>query len=115
MIQEELYGVEIGPTLQQPATGFAPQIVHVQVHLGELLAAARSEPAVRSPVWSMGDRAKAERRPGLLIVLQALADFVAEHVRIGFELLAIWIVPPQFEHSPECARHAIVITCSTPS
>jgi len=104
VIQEQLDGVEIGPALQQPAAGLAPQVVHVEIHLPELLATAGEEPPVRAQVRPMGDRAESKRRPGLLIVLEALADFVPEHVRVRCELLAVRIVPPEFEHGPELLR-----------
>jgi hypothetical protein len=84
--------MKVGPTLQQPAAGLAPQVVHVEVHLRELLAAAQHEPAIRPPVRPVADGAEPECRPRLLIILQALAEFVAEHVRVGFELLAVRIV-----------------------
>jgi hypothetical protein len=92
VIQEQLHGMQIRAALEQPAASLAPQIVHVEVHLRDLLAAAGQEPAVRSLVWPVAERASPKRRPRLLIVLQAFADFVAEHVRFRSELVAIRIV-----------------------
>jgi hypothetical protein len=87
-----LNGVEIGAALQQSTAGFAPQIVHIQIQFRKLLAAARKESAVVSPVRSVADHAESKRRLCLLVVLQAFAEFVAEHIRIGSELLAVRIV-----------------------
>ena len=67
VIQEQLHGVEIGAALQKPTAGFAPQVVQVEIHLRQLLAAAGKEPAVRSAVRSVADRTKSKRRPRLLI------------------------------------------------
>src|SRR5439155_4936343 len=80
VIQEQLHRVEISAALQQTAPGFTPQVVPVEIHLRQLLAAAGEKPAVRSPMRPVADRAKPKRRAHLLIVLQALADLVAEYV-----------------------------------
>ena len=104
MIQEQLHSVEVGTALQQTTPGFTPQVVHVEIHLRQVLAAAGEKPAVRSPMRPVADRGKPKRRAHLLIVLQALADLVAEHVRVTLELLAIRIVPPELEHRPEFLR-----------
>jgi hypothetical protein len=82
MIQEQLHCVEVRAALQQTASGLAPQVVRVEVHLRQLLAAAGQEPTVRGPMRAVTDRAEPKRRACLLLILEALADFVAEHVRI---------------------------------
>ena len=104
MVQEQLHRVEIGAALQQTASGLAPQVVHVEVHLRKLLAAAGKESTVRSPMWTVTDRARPKRRPRLLVVLQAFADFVAEDVRFRLEFLAIRIMPAKFKHRPQLLR-----------
>jgi len=92
VVQEQLHRVEIGAALQQTASGLAPPVVQVEIHLRELLAAAGKESAGRSPVRTVTECAKPKRRPGLLVVLEAFADFVAEHVRVWLERFEVPLV-----------------------
>src|SRR5438105_8950383 len=71
------------PRNQESASGLAPQVVHVEVHLRQLLAAAGKEATVRCPTRTVTDRAEPKCRPCLLVVLDAFADFIAEDVCLG--------------------------------